>query len=120
MHGTDSGHAEPDIPALSADHITVPVVPPVALLAGVLPRASGKTLPSDEHAAEDRPQPALDHAAYEFTPAEVTAVLARWHALATMAANPLTNDEREQVNRAKDGYLAGLYSLDDHGGWVKL
>jgi hypothetical protein len=50
----------------------------------------------------------------------VHAVLARWHALATMAANPLTDDERAQVARAKTGDFTGLSTQDEHGNWITL
>jgi hypothetical protein len=35
-------------------------------------------------------------------------VLARWHALTTMAANPLTADEQAQPGRARAGDFTGL------------
>jgi hypothetical protein len=47
-------------------------------------------------------------------------VLAHWHALATMAANPLTDDERAQVERAKAGDFTGLSARDEHGDWITL
>ncbi len=46
--------------------------------------------------------------------------LASWHALATMAANPLTSDKRAQVERAKTGGLTGLRARDEHGNWITL
>ncbi|MBA2416062.1 MAG: hypothetical protein H0V64_09285 [Geodermatophilaceae bacterium] len=59
-------------------------------------------------------------AADELDRAGVDAVLGRWHALATMAANPLTDDEQAQVARAKAGDLAGLRARDEHGNWITL
>lgn len=50
----------------------------------------------------------------------VETVLARWHALATMAANPLTAAELAQVERAKAGDSTGLYTHDEHGNWIQL
>ncbi len=47
-------------------------------------------------------------------------VLTRWHALATMAANPPTDDEREQIERAKTGDFTGLLARDGAGNWVRL
>lgn len=35
------------------------------------------------------------------------AVLARWQAVAMMAANPLSNGEREQIEHAKTGDFSG-------------
>jgi hypothetical protein len=63
---------------------------------------------------------ALAHAALTFDLAVVERVLSRWHALATMAANPLTADERAQVKRAQDGNLTGLRARDEHGTWSTL
>ena len=49
------------------------------------------------------------------------AVLARWQAVAMMAANPLSDDEREQIEHAKAGDFSGLLSWDrgDNGSWVR-
>jgi Family of unknown function (DUF6247) len=49
------------------------------------------------------------------------AVLARWQAVATMAANPLSDDEREQIEHAKTGDFSGLLSWDQsaNGSWVR-
>ncbi|MGH3670638.1 MAG: DUF6247 family protein [Pseudonocardiaceae bacterium] len=63
---------------------------------------------------------ALTDAADGFDLSTVETVLARWHALATMAANPLTPEERAQLQRAKAGDFTGLYSRDERGNWVKL
>jgi hypothetical protein len=48
------------------------------------------------------------------------AVLTHWHALATMAANPPTDEEREQIERAKAGDFTGLSVQDENGNWVRL
>jgi hypothetical protein len=50
------------------------------------------------------------------------AVLTHWQAVAMMAANPLTDDEREQIERAKAGDVSGLLSWhqDETGSWVRL
>ncbi|MDQ2790993.1 MAG: DUF6247 family protein [Actinomycetota bacterium] len=48
------------------------------------------------------------------------AVLRHWHALATMAANPPTDDEREQIKRARAGDFTGLSTRDENGNWVRL
>jgi hypothetical protein len=63
---------------------------------------------------------ALIRAADELDLVGVDAVLSRWHALATMAANPLTDDEQAQVARAKAGDVAGLRTRDEHGNWITL
>jgi len=71
--------------------------------------------PTDEHRFEAELCDALTRAADDLDLAGPQAVLARWHALATMAANPLTPDERTQVERAKAGDLTGLSIRDEHG-----
>jgi Family of unknown function (DUF6247) len=50
------------------------------------------------------------------------AVLTHWQAVAMMAANPLTDDEREQIVRAKTGDLTGLSTRyrDENGHWVRM
>lgn len=63
---------------------------------------------------------ALTRAAADLDLAGVDAVLSRWHALATMAANPLTDDERAQLQRAKAGDFTGLRARDEHGNWTTL
>jgi hypothetical protein len=49
------------------------------------------------------------------------AVLVHWQAVAMMAANPLTGEERKQVERAKAGDVSGLLSWDpdENGSWVR-
>lgn len=79
-----------------------------------------------EHAPEDCPRfesemrDALTRAAGDLDLTGAHAVLARWHALATMAANPLTADEHAQVQRAKTGDFSGLHARDEHGNWTTL
>lgn len=69
---------------------------------------------------EDEMRAALTRAAADLDLACVDAVLGRWHALATMAANPLTDNEQAQVARAKAGDLTGLRARDEHGNWMTL
>lgn len=49
------------------------------------------------------------------------AVLAHWQAVAMIAANPLTDEEREQIERAKVGDFGGLltWHQDEKGSWVR-
>lgn len=63
---------------------------------------------------------ALARAAEDLDLSGPQAVLTRWHALATMAANPPTDDEREQIERAKAGDFTGLLARDGDGNWVRL
>lgn len=47
-------------------------------------------------------------------------VLDRWHALATMALNPLSEAEQAQLARARAGDLTGLRARDEQGNWETL
>lgn len=49
------------------------------------------------------------------------AVLVHWQAVAMMAANPLTDEEREQIERAKAGDFSGLltWHQGENGRWVR-
>lgn len=79
-----------------------------------------------EHAPEDcgrfeaELRAALAGAVGDLDLSTVEAVLVRWHALATMAVNPLAPEERAQLQRAKAGDFTGLYSRDESGNWVRL
>lgn len=48
------------------------------------------------------------------------AILKHWQAVAIMAANPLTDEEREQLERAKAGDFSGLrtWHQGEDGNWV--
>ena len=63
---------------------------------------------------------ALATAKKSFDLSKPQAVLAHWHALATMAANPPTDEECEQIERAKAGNYSGLSTTDENGNWVRL
>ncbi len=76
--------------------------------------------PGDEHRFAAEFRDALARAADDLDLTGPQAVLARWHALATMAANPLTVDERAQVERARAGDFTGLSARDEHGNWTTL
>lgn len=76
--------------------------------------------PAERERFENELRGALARAAKELDLADVDAVLTRWHALATMAANPLTDKEQAQVERAKAGDFTGCYARDGHGNWVQL
>jgi Family of unknown function (DUF6247) len=47
-------------------------------------------------------------------------VLAHWHALVTLDANPFSDEERELIARMKVGDYTGLRTRDEHGNWVRL
>ena len=81
--------------------------------------ALAKHAPEDCARFEAEFRAALGRAADDLDLAAVEAVLARWHALATMAANPLTAEERAQVERAKAGDFTGFYAREN-GSWVRL
>jgi Family of unknown function (DUF6247) len=76
--------------------------------------------PGDEHRLERELRDALARAADDLDLAGPMAVLARWHALATMAVNPLAADEHAQLERAKAGDFTGLSARDEHGNWTTL
>lgn len=65
-------------------------------------------------------QDALTSASETLDLDEAEAVLDRWHALATMALNPLSEAEQDQLARARAGDLTGLRARDEHGNWVTL
>lgn len=79
-----------------------------------------------EHAPGDEPRfatalrAALARAGDDLDLAGPQAVLTRWHALATMAANPLSTEEQAQVRRARTGDFTGFSARDEHGNWVTL
>ncbi|GAA3224085.1 hypothetical protein GCM10017691_11760 [Pseudonocardia petroleophila] len=64
--------------------------------------------PGDEARFIAELREALVRAGEDLDLAGPQAVLARWHALATMAANPLSADEQVQLARARAGDLTGL------------
>lgn len=63
---------------------------------------------------------ALSNANETLDPGVAEAVLDRWHALATMALNPLSEAEQTQLARARTGDLTGLRARDEHGNRVTL
>jgi hypothetical protein len=79
-----------------------------------------------QHAPEERGRfesefrDAAARAAEAVDLAPLEAVLDRWWGVAAMAANPLTDAERELVARAKAGDQTGLRVRDEHGNWVTL
>jgi hypothetical protein len=76
--------------------------------------------PEDCACFEAELRTALAHASDDLDLSGVETVLARWHALATMAANPLTAAERTQVEQAKAGDFTGLCTRDERGNWIQL
>lgn len=76
--------------------------------------------PGDEHRFAAELRSALTRAGADLDLAGPQAVLARWHALATMAANPLTADEQTQVAHATAGDFTGFSVRDEHGTWTAL
>ncbi len=76
--------------------------------------------PDDADLFEAEMRAALVNAAEDLDLAGPAAVLERWHARATMAANPLSPDELSQLERARAGDVAGLHNRDEQGQWVRL
>lgn len=56
---------------------------------------------------------ALSRAGVEFDLAPAEAVLDRWWGIAVIRANPLSEAERAQVARARDGVFDGLWERDE-------
>jgi hypothetical protein len=50
----------------------------------------------------------------------VDAVLDRWWGIAAIRANPLSEHEQAQVDRANTGDFTGLLARDEQGNWVRL
>jgi hypothetical protein len=65
-------------------------------------------------------QQALGHAGQAFDLAPVDAVLDRWWGIAVIRANPLSEHEQAQVDRAHTGDFTGLLARDEQGNWVRL
>lgn len=63
---------------------------------------------------------ALGYAAQTFDLAAVDAVLDRWWGIAAIRANPLSEHEQAQVDRAHTGDFTGLLARDEQGNWVRL
>lgn len=76
--------------------------------------------PRDVRQFETELRDALTRAAEDLDLERPRAVLVRWHALATMAANPLTTEEQAQLDRARSGDFTGLATRDENGNWATL
>ena len=76
--------------------------------------------PDERSRFEAELREALARAGEDLDVARVEEVLARWHARACVVANPLSEDEQEQVRRARAGDLTGLRSRDERGNWSTL
>jgi Family of unknown function (DUF6247) len=57
-------------------------------------------------------------AEYDLAPAE--AVLDRWWGIAIIRANPLSEQEKTQLARAREGAFEGLWERDERGEWHQL
>ena len=65
-------------------------------------------------------QDALTHATATLDLSETETLLDRWHALATMAVNPLSQAEQAQLARARSGDMTGLRAQTETGDWITL
>jgi Family of unknown function (DUF6247) len=63
---------------------------------------------------------ALTRAAEDLDLAGPLAVLDRWCARANMAANPLSDQEKALIERAKAGDPTGMWVRRDDGSWAQL
>jgi hypothetical protein len=79
-----------------------------------------------EHAPAECPQfevelrDALARARTDLDLTRVEAVLTRWHARATIVANPLSSAEQTLVQRARAGDFTGLRARGEGGAWTTL
>ena len=64
-------------------------------------------------------QQALAQAGETFDLAPVEAVLDRWWGMAAIRANPLTEQERELIARARAGDTSGWVSRDEGDHWAQ-
>lgn len=62
----------------------------------------------------------LTRAGAEFDLAPAEAVLDHWWGIAVIRANPLSEQERTQLKRAREGVFGGLWEHDEAGNWVQL
>jgi hypothetical protein len=62
---------------------------------------------------------ALALAKKSFDLSKPQAVLTHWQAVAMMAANPLTDQERQLLARVRAGDCTGLATRDENGNWVR-
>ncbi|MGH3816924.1 MAG: DUF6247 family protein [Pseudonocardiaceae bacterium] len=65
-------------------------------------------------------QQAIRQVSEKFDLAPLDAVLDRWWGIAAIRANSLSEQERAQVTRARDGVLDGLWARDEKGNWGRL
>lgn len=63
---------------------------------------------------------ALTQAETSFDLAPVGGVLDRWWGAAAIAANPLTEQEREQIERLRAGDESGWLVHNEDGTWTRL
>lgn len=76
--------------------------------------------PQDCARFENELREALHRAQADLDLTDVETVLRRWHALATMAANPLSEHELTQIARVRTGDVTGLRERRDDGTWRTL
>ncbi len=101
---------------------------PVATVTTVTVQRSGPAVRASlaEHAPAECSQfeaelrDALARASADLDLTRVDAVLTRWHARATIVANPLTPVEEALVQRARAGDFTGLLVRGDDGAWTTL
>jgi uncharacterized protein DUF6247 len=65
-------------------------------------------------------QRVIAQASETFNLAPLDTMLDEWWGIAAIRANPLSEQERAQVERARDGVFDGLWARDEDGNWVQL
>ena len=84
-------------------------------------RAALAELAPDECAQfETEFQQAAERAGQTFDLAPLEALVDRWWGIAAIRANPLSEQEQAQVDRARAGDFTGLLAHDEQGNWVRL
>jgi hypothetical protein len=63
---------------------------------------------------------ALARAGDDFDLGPVERLLDRWWGVAAIRANPLSDRERDQLDRARRGDESGLLSRSEQGDWVRI
>ncbi len=63
---------------------------------------------------------AVSQACDSFDLAPVDAVIDCWWGIVAIHANPLTEQEKAQVSRARGGDFTGFHARDEDGCWIQL
>jgi hypothetical protein len=112
---TVSGHEQQQCPADTPDYTPRLVERSGPAIRAVLLAYAPERCAQFE--AEFRSALALARESFDLSTAQ--GVLTHWQAVALMAANPLTDQERELLARVRAGDCTGLTTRDENGNWVR-